>query len=222
MINRVGLWDLWSEAIRGKSIGRILTNEIIRQWRGQSGGVILDLASGREPSYWRILGFKDSQTIRLVSVDCNPAVRPMVVADLTRPLPFKDEVADGAIVASFLYIVPDPLALLKEVQRVIKSGGWLLITAPLVFPYTPEPTDYWRFTKEGLQLLLRNSCFEQIDIHSAGGRFSSVAYLLSPFLRPRWLVAPIVYWLCLKLDAWAKHFGLPECPIGYVVMARKP
>lgn len=218
----IGFKTLWQEVTRGKSIGRILTNETLRQWRGQISGVVLDLACGRDPSYWRVLGLKDNKEVCLVGVDYNPAFRPQVVADLTRPLPFREAIADVVIVSSFLYIVSDPNALLGEVQRVLRSGGWLLLTAPLVYPHTPEPTDYWRFTDEALRYLLRRNGFVEADIIAVGGRFSAAAYLLSPFLRPRWLVAPIVYWLCLKLDTWAKRFRLPDCPIGYVVRARKP
>lgn len=138
-------------------------------------------------------------------------------------LPFKDAVADVVIVSSLLSISPDPNAVLGEVQRVLKLGGWLLLTAPLVFPHVPDPTDHWRFTEESLQLLLRRNSFVEATIIPFGGRFSAAAYLLSPFLRPRWLVAPIVYWVCLKLDAWAKRFRrLSACPIGYVARARKP
>lgn len=222
-MTRIGFKTLWQEATHGKSIGRILMNETLRQWQGEISGVILDLACGRDPSYRRLLGLKENEEkLHLVGLDYNPAFRPTVVADLTRPLPFKDAVADGVIVSSFLYIVSDPNALLGEVQRVLKSGGWLLLTAPLVYPHTPEPTDYWRFTEESLRLLLRRSGFVEAAIMPFGGRFSAAAYLLSPFLRPRWLVAPIVYWVCLKLDAWAKRFRLSACPIGYVVRARKP
>jgi SAM-dependent methyltransferase len=221
-MSRVSFRTLWREAARGKSIGRILANETLRRWGGQIRGVVLDLACGREPSYWRVLELGDNEQVRLVGVDYNLAFRPAVVADLTRPLPFKDGVADGVIASSFLCILPDPGTFLGEVQRVLKPGGWLLLTAPLIFPYNPEPTDYWRFTEEALRLLLRHSGFVGADITPFGGRFSAAAYLLSPFLRPRWLVAPFVYWLCLKLDAWTKRFRLPECPIGYVAKARKP
>ena len=98
----IGFKTLWHHATRGKSIGRILTNETLRQWRGEISGVVLDLACGRDPSYWRALGLKDNEKVCLVGVDYNPAVRPEVVADLTRPLPFREAGADGAIVSSFL------------------------------------------------------------------------------------------------------------------------
>lgn len=137
-------------------------------------------------------------------------------------LPFRDAIADCVIVSGFLHIVPDPQKVLREVRHVLKPRGRLLLTVSLVFPYTPEPTDYWRFTEEGVLWLLHNTGFAEIDIMPVGNRFSACAYLLTPFLRPRWLVAPLVYLLCLLLDHTVAHFGLRPCPIGYVVWARKP
>jgi SAM-dependent methyltransferase len=169
--------------------------------------------------FWELI---NNKKVHLVGVDYNIAFCPTVVTDLKCSIPFKNAVADSVIVSSFLYIGPDPEGLLEEVYRVLKSGGWILLTAPLVFPHNPEPTDYWRFTDEAPRLLLHRSGFAEVDITPIGERFSAVAYLLSPFLRPRWLVAPFVYWLCLKLDAWTKGLGLQECHIGYVAKARKP
>lgn len=185
-------------------------------------GVVLDLACGKNPSYWRVLGLKNNKRVYLVGVDFNIAYCPTVVSDLTCPLPFKDASAHAVIVSSFLYIISDPKAFLKEVWRVLKPGHCLYLTAPLIFPYTPEPTDHWRFTEDGLRFLLCQAGFVELQIFPVGGRFSAIAYLLSPFLRPRWLVAPLVYFLSLKLDSWTKRFRLPDCPIGYVVKAKKP
>jgi SAM-dependent methyltransferase len=218
---RVNFWALWREATRGKSIGRILTNECLKMWRGEIRGTVLDFACGQEPSYWRILDLKNNEKVHLVGIDYNPAFRPTIVADLIHSIPFKDATADVAIVSSFLYIVPDPKEFLKGVKRILKPGGCLILTAPLVFPYTPEPTDYWRFTEEGLSWLLYNAGFTDFEIVPVGNRFSAVAFLLEPFLRPRLIVAPLVHLLCLLLDRVVTYFKLRPCPIGYVVLARK-
>ncbi len=180
---------LWCQAKQGKSVMRILTNWVLAQWRDEVKGLVLDLACGTEPSYRRILGLTETGHERLVSVDYNPACRPTIVADLTRTLPFRDRVADTAILSSFLYIPPEPVTVLQE---------------------------------EGLRYVCARAGFRIESIVPIGGRWTAVAYLIAPFLRPRWLVAPVVYCICLYLDMWTSRWftQLPPCPIGYVVKAR--
>lgn len=217
----VSFRQLWQETWRGKTIARILKNHVLEGWRGEVHGLVLDLACGSMPSYRRIMRLTENPYVRIVGVDYNPAMRPTVVANLKLSVPFKDSVADVVIISSFLHILPDPNALLTEAKRVLKHDGLFILTAPLIFPHNPEPTDYWRFTEEALQLLLERASFIDISIVPIGGRWTSAAYVLYPFLVARKLMSPLVYWLCLKLDAWTeKRFRLPECPIGYVVRAR--
>lgn len=216
-----GFGQLWKEAHRGKSIGRILTNEVLAQWKGSARGLVLDLACGNSPSYRRILELNDNPRVCLVGVDYNADLQPTVVADLKTTLPFKDSIADTVIVSSFIYIVAEPEDFLKETRRVLKPGGLLLLSAPSIYPHVPEPTDYWRFTEETLALLLDRAGFTQVSVIPIGGRWSAAAYLLAPFLRPRWFIAPLAYWICCILDAWTeKRFKIPKCPIGYVVKAK--
>ena len=212
---------LWREARRGKTIGRILANWVFQEWEGEVHGLVLDVACGQTPSYYRALGLTDNPKVRLVGVEYKQSLHPTVVADVTVPLPFKEKSTDAVIISAFLYIVPDPKVLLKEARRVLKQDGILMLTAPLVYPHIPEPTDYWRFTSDSLRLLLTQAGFADITIVPIGGHWTAAAYLLTPFLRPRWLVPPLAYWVCLKLDMWMENrFSLPHCPIGYVVKAR--
>lgn len=62
-MRHIGLKTIWREAARGKSIYRILMNETLRQWKDEISGVVIDLASGREPSYWRFLELKNNPKV---------------------------------------------------------------------------------------------------------------------------------------------------------------
>ena len=159
--------------------------------------------------------------VQLVGVDYERRFRPTVVADLTKSLPFHDAVADAIICANFFNIHPEPTQLLLEIRRVLKVGGVLLLTAPLVYPYNPEPTDFYRFTEEGLKRLLERARFAITDLVALGDRWTAAAYLLGPFLRPRWLTGSLVTGLCLLLDRATHRFfkRWPPCPIGYLIRA---
>lgn len=55
--------------------------------------------------------------------------------------------------------VSKPYLAVKEIYRVLKPGGLLLLVSTMDFPIHDCPFDYWRFTPEGLKLLL--SDFEE-------------------------------------------------------------
>jgi len=212
----------WREAAYGKSIGRVLINNFMKTWCAELKGRVLDLACGKNPSYWRLSGIHEKSDVELITGDYNPDYRPQIVLDMNRPLPFADEYADAAIIASFLYIAEKPGEVLKEARRVLKPGGTLILTAPLIFPHTPEPMDYWRFTEESLRHMLKGAGFNQLEIHPLGDRCASALYLLSPFLRPVKFFIPFLYWVALKTDQAARRYmkHWPPCPIGYVVRAK--
>jgi SAM-dependent methyltransferase len=213
--------EVWRGVREGKGIWRILFYQALGPWRDEIRGVVLDLASGARPGYARLLGSTDRLGVTRIRVDYDPAYSPNVVADLTRGVPFRTGSADVVIVSGFLNILGDPTTFLGEVRRVLKRRGTLLLTTNLVYPYDPEPTDYWRFTEQGVARLLEEAGFTGARIEPLGGRWSSAAYLLEPFLRPRPIVPTVVYWTCMRLDAWAdRHFRWPRCPIGYIVLAR--
>lgn len=72
-------------------------------------------------------------------------------------LPCADATFDGVILTEVLEHCVDPPAALREVFRVLKPGGLLLVTSPFFWPdhRTEDYQDYWRFTEQGWQLLLQ-------------------------------------------------------------------
>jgi SAM-dependent methyltransferase len=72
-------------------------------------------------------------------------------------LPFHEGAFDGVVVTEVLEHCVDPAGALREVFRVLKPGGLLLVTSPLLWPEhdTEDYQDYWRFTRQGWALLLK-------------------------------------------------------------------
>lgn len=90
------------------------------------GGVVLDLMSSwrshlPEGRYSRIAGIG----LNGEEMADNPALDEWVVQDLNRDprLPFGDGAFDGAVVSVSVQYMTDPLALFREVARVLKAGG---------------------------------------------------------------------------------------------------
>jgi SAM-dependent methyltransferase len=199
----------------GRSVLGALSTPVLSSWRNDLRGRVLDLASGDGTPLLRRLA-PDANWVGL-----DIAHRPDVVADATCALPIRTASVNAAVVSSFLYIAREPCAVLSEVRRVLRRGGVLILSVPLVFPVNPEPTDLWRFTEGGIDRLLSDAGFAERRIVALGGRWSSAAYLLEPFLRPRRVVMPAALRAAVALDRWTERRApqMAPNPVGYCVRA---
>lgn len=75
-------------------------------------------------------------------------------------LKFSDNSFDGAVCWSVLEHVPHPDKAIKELHRVLKSGGFIWVQLPFLFPYHESPRDFWRVTPDGLRMWMHD--FEAI------------------------------------------------------------
>lgn len=114
-------------------------------------------------------------------------------------LPFADGEFDVVLCAEVLEQVAEPAAFLAEVRRVLKPGGWLVLTTPFMVPLREEPYDFYRFTRHGIRHLLRTTGFECLQIQVFGDYFGVLLRLLvRPQLRAWGGLARLVQvpWLC--------------------------
>jgi SAM-dependent methyltransferase len=78
-------------------------------------------------------------------------------------IPEGDNFFSLAISQEVLEHVKDPFSAVKEIHRVLKKGGLFYCQVPFIIGYHPGPTDFWRFTKEGIEELLVQSGFEVLE-----------------------------------------------------------
>jgi len=214
------LINLLKETRRGKTIARILFNLKIAERVKNLNGIVVDLGSGLNPSHERFWQIKPEKFIR---VDINEKTEPDVIADLNKTLPFSDNFADAVLLFNVIYILENPTEILREINRILKPGGKIFFTSPFIFNEAKEPSDYWRFTSEGLKKLLEEAGFNSFLIEPVGERFSAAAYLISPFLF-FWPIKFVFYCLALIFDKLIpkKLKSKQPSPIGYFVEAIKP
>lgn len=96
---------------------------------------------------------------RVVSLDLLGGSNLDVIASAVR-LPFGDGSFDVVVTQETMEHVDDPFAALGEIERVLKPGGVLYLQLPFVIGYHPGPTDFWRFTREGMRQVV-----EQAGLH---------------------------------------------------------
>lgn len=89
------------------------------------------------------------------------------------------EVLDVVLSTQTLEHVPDPHGSVREMHRVLRPGGVLLLSVPFTSVYHPVPEDFWRWTQEGLVKLVRdNGEWSRVGLTAAGGTAACFGYLL--------------------------------------------
>lgn len=77
------------------------------------------------------------------------------VVGVSNAMPFDDKAFDNVLCLEMLEHDADPFGSVKEMRRVLKPGGTLVITTPGIgFPRHDYPCDYWRFTGDGVRVLM--------------------------------------------------------------------
>ncbi len=80
-----------------------------------------------------------------------------------KEFPFKDGEFDSVFTSQVLEHVFNPEGFLREINRVLKDGGVLLLTGPFIWDEHEQPFDYARYSSFGLRHLLESNGFEIVD-----------------------------------------------------------
>ena len=108
-----------------------------------------------------------------IGVDNRPGPGVDLVADV-ECLPCEDSSVGTVMALSTFEHVPRFWKGFAEVARVLRPGGAFLVAVPFHFHIHDYPSDYWRFTPEALQLLLRDYPSKILGWHGPKTRPSNV------------------------------------------------
>ena len=110
-----------------------------------------------------------------VGLDIRPGKGVDVVGSVYE-LPFKDNKFDMVLCMVVMEHLEDPQKAIKEMQRVLRVGGKILVSVPFMFPMHDTPADYWRFTKYGLRMLFKD--WEIIEVSAETDLNETLAVIL--------------------------------------------
>jgi len=140
--------------------------------------------------------------------------------------PFADESVDAVVCTEVFEHLVDPPAAAREIIRVLKPGGRLVLTTRFCFPLHDRPADFWRFTSYTLARLFAPLDPVVLPQHTA---YQTLLVLLVRLVmeptRLNRLVSPPVLALCALLWGLEPLAGrlLPSDSLtsGYLVAGRK-
>lgn len=209
-----------------------LVNDKVRAHLHELRGIVVDLGCGTRPYEQDILKYAD----HYIGVDWNNTLHGLhadVAADVSKPLPFKDGVADAIVAFEVLEHVAEPGMMLAESFRTLRSGGHLMLSVPFQWWLHESPWDFYRYTCHGLEYLLTKAGFAQIAVQPTSGFWAmwvlKLNYQLARLIRgphlSRLLIRALLipfWWAGQMLAPLLDRFWTEEHETaGYFVVARK-
>jgi len=175
--------------VKIRNLGAIINDSLRKQFilasfeRYGHKNELLDLGCGIKP--FRHVYFKYTASSIGIDVATSPHTQTQVdvIYDGIN-IPFESSRFDYVLCTEVMEHVAEPTAFLKEINRVMRPGGILIMTTPFLVPLHEEPYDFYRYTKHGISHLISNAGFKLEHIESFSGYWGVlIAFLVQPQLK---------------------------------------
>lgn len=213
-------------------LSRMSILKAVRDRLSNFEGTILDVGCGYQP-YRSLLESRPSA--RYIGMDLGIVQyykQPPDVLWDAKTIPLRDSSVGAALATEVLEHCPEPVPLLREIRRVLKPNGYLMITVPFMWPLHDIPYDEWRYTPFSLQRMFTEAGFTNVEIAALGGWDASLAQMIGLWIRRHpdipdlqrrilgKLVMPVYRWL-IRRDKPPADFEKSVMITGLCASARR-
>ncbi len=228
---RGGGWRTSRDPAEVGAGSRLITDAVARCYGAElprhARGRLLDLGCGAVPLYGAYRALVDEVTC----VDWAAGEHVDLACDLSEPLPFADASFDTIVLSDVLEHVPDPALLWREMTRVLRPGGRIVMNVPFFYWLHAHPHDYYRYTRFALERFVRLNGLQLLALQPLGGVLDVLADLLAKLLDKLPLVGGL---LARGLQAAVGAFGRTKpgarvaevsarhFPLAYFLVAQRP
>lgn len=195
-------------------------------------GSVLDIGCGNKP-YKNLFELKSEKYI-----GCDIIQSDKNEVDIICPatdIPLEKDSMDTVFSTQVIEHVADHCGLVSEAYRILKPGGYFILSGPMYWEHHEVPYDFFRFTRYGFEYILQKEGFKVIEINPCGGKWALTGQVIinsfiSSFAKksfPRkvlkilysiFFVKYIINSVCGWLDK--KDFDESAC-LNYVLVAQK-
>jgi SAM-dependent methyltransferase len=156
-----------------------------------------------------------AQATEVESCDIASAIPGAILCDLT-DIPRPDGTYDSILCNAVLEHVPDPERVMSELHRLLVPGGHVVIAVPFLQPLHPTPSDFRRYTGEGIEQLAERTGFRVVELRPVHSFAQTLGWLFWAYLEERRSrVGQLVCWIPVYVVT--RLFQAP--PRGQVVVA---
>jgi len=164
----------------------------------------------------------------LVNLDIAEGLHDASGIDMFAPLhdiPVADGHFDTIICNAVLEHVRNPHEAMAEFGRVLRAGGILYLVVPFMQPEHLDPTDFQRYTIDGLQELARVHGFEVVEADGVHSVYTTLGWIVMEWLAEvpgwrgwlgRWTILPALRRASLRSDLQVHRLAS-----AYRVIARR-
>ena len=186
-------------------------------------GDLLDLGCGTAPLY----GMYKTRARRVICADWPGSIHSMayldVHLDLNGNLPFAADSFDTVILTDVLEHLTNPARVWKELSRIIRPGGSVLIGVPFLYWVHEIPHDYYRYTEFQLRKFCSTNNFDVVELLPYGGPIDVLGDTLTKILFSRRFTRWTVPLLSRVFIAAGRRIATKPSPmpLGYMLVATK-
>lgn len=166
-------------------------------------GSLLDIGCGVMP-YRELLLSAPTNITQYIGMDLGThGIYKKVPPDIEwdgRTAPLADASVDNAMAIEVLEHCPEPMVVLREAHRVIRSGGTFFFTVPFLWPLHDVPYDEHRYTPFAMERMLKDAGFKDVVVTSHGGWNASLAQMIGLWVtrkpmtaRRRWILKRVTF-----------------------------
>lgn len=193
-------------------------------------GRLLDLGCGKVPLYASYKEYVSENTCVDWGNTLHRNEHLDYECDLTKSLPFKDGEYDTVILSDVLEHIPEPWLLLKEISRVLSSGGVLFLNVPFFYWLHEEPHDFHRYTEFALRNMAKSSGLDVISLIPTGGAPEILTDIYSKNVLRLPLIGKFLaisaqfltsIFIHTKLGTKISRATSVKFPLGYFMIAKK-
>jgi SAM-dependent methyltransferase len=150
--------DFWGLFTNPFYIARKGLYHSIKSLAPEITGNVLDVGCGRKP-YRELFNYSEYVGMDIENPGHDHANEEIDIFYDGKHFPFSEEKFDNIVCNQVLEHVFEPEMFLGEINRVLKTGGHLLLTVPFVWDEHEQPNDYARYSSFALKHLLNQYGF---------------------------------------------------------------
>jgi SAM-dependent methyltransferase len=158
-------------------------------------GKLLDIGCGNKP-YLDIIDPIVNEYIGCDIVQSSDN-KADILCDATK-IPLPGASFDTIISTQTIEHIAEPQYLINESYRLLKNGGYLVISGPMYWPLHEEPYDFFRFTKHGFRYLLKNAGYTVIEERTNGGKWALCGQVFLHALYPDLYIQKGMKWKAVR------------------------